>query len=72
MRFPPLTAVAWGTAVGAVDAAVVGALPEGPDVAGTGVVELLPQAVATRAATASREAKRFISTPFLFAPSGNR
>jgi hypothetical protein len=66
---PPSTAVDTGAA-GVGVGTVVGVPPVGPDVAGAavGVLLLLEQAVAIRAATASNEPKRFISTTFL----GNR
>jgi hypothetical protein len=67
---PPWTAVDWGAAAVAEAAAVAGALPVGADVAGAGVA-LLEQAVAIRAANASKEPKRFTCTPFLvFADRG--
>jgi hypothetical protein len=45
------------------------AAPAGPVVAGADVVELLLQAVAIRAATARKDAKRFISIPFPLSPT---
>src|ERR1035437_5952715 len=70
IMLPPWTAVDPG--VGVAAGAVVGVLPAGPDVAGGNVGELLLQAVAIRAPTARKDAKRFISIPFPCHQSGNR
>jgi hypothetical protein len=61
---PPSTAVDAGVAAAVACEMVV---PPGAGVTGTavGVLVLLLQAVATRAATVSKDAKRFISTPLL-------
>jgi len=63
---PPSTAVDAGVAAAVACEMVV---PPGAGVTGTavGVLVLLLQAVATRAATVSKDAKRFISTPLVFA-----
>jgi hypothetical protein len=65
---PPWMAVDVGA--GALGTVVAGAAVAGAAVTGAavGVLLLLEHAVAINAATASREPKRFISTPFL----GNR
>jgi hypothetical protein len=62
---PPSTAVGatLGAGVGAGVTPETGVVP-GTGVPGVGLVELLPQAVATSAAMAKSEAKRFISSSF--------
>jgi hypothetical protein len=68
---PPSIAVDTGAAGVGVTAAVAGAAVTGAAVAGAavGVLVLLEHAVATSAAIASKDPRRFISTPFVL-PSG--